>query len=67
MGLRPHRDENTKLLQGKAKKIQKFEAITEYKVFMYYLNIQVMIFFNVYTLTLTEILDRNINGPRKCV
>ena len=32
MGLRPYRDENTKFLQGKAKKISRVEAVTEYKV-----------------------------------
>ncbi len=32
MGLRPNRDENTRLLMPTAKKIEKFEAVTKYKV-----------------------------------
>ena len=32
MGLRPYRDENTRLLMPSAKKIPKLEAITNYKV-----------------------------------
>ena len=34
MGLRPYRDENTKLLQGKTKSVSKVEAVTEYKVLL---------------------------------
>ena len=36
MGLRPRRDENTKLLQSKAKPGTKFQAVTEYKVWYQY-------------------------------